>query len=110
LAVIFFLLHVGCPLWWEDWSVICSAVIHWLELCRTHNHILLSHLRLPQPGGPDPLIYIPQEQGGLVIPPGTGFPFCYLVGLLIMKYHHILTWNLTDIFLMFRTTSLYNVC
>jgi hypothetical protein len=31
---------------------------------RTHDHILLSHLRLPQPGGPGPRIYIPQEQGG----------------------------------------------
>jgi hypothetical protein len=42
---------------------------------RTHDHILLSHLRLPQPGGPGHCIYIPQEQGGPVIPPGTGFPF-----------------------------------
>jgi hypothetical protein len=40
---------------------------------RTHDHILLSHLRLPQPGGPGPCIYFPQEQGGPVIPPGTGF-------------------------------------
>jgi hypothetical protein len=30
---------------------------------RTHDHILQSHLRLPQ------------EQGDPVIPPGTGFPF-----------------------------------
>jgi hypothetical protein len=34
---------------------------------RTQDHILLSHLRLPQPGGPDPHIYIPQEQGGPVM-------------------------------------------
>jgi hypothetical protein len=40
-----------------------------------NEHILLSHLRLLQPGGPGPRIYIPQEQGGPVIPPGTGFPF-----------------------------------
>jgi hypothetical protein len=32
-------------------------------------------LRLPQPGGPGLRIYIPQEQGGPGIPPGTGFPF-----------------------------------
>jgi hypothetical protein len=31
--------------------------------------------RLSQPGGPGPRIYIPQEQGGPVIPPGTGFLF-----------------------------------
>jgi hypothetical protein len=42
--------------------------------CRTHDYILLSHLRLPQPGGPGPCIYIPQEQIGPVIPSGTGFP------------------------------------
>jgi hypothetical protein len=42
---------------------------------RTHDHILLPHLRLPQPGGPGSCVYIPQEQGGPVIPPGTGFPF-----------------------------------
>jgi hypothetical protein len=28
-------------------------------------------MRLPQPGGPYPRIYIPQEQDGPVIPPGT---------------------------------------
>jgi hypothetical protein len=37
--------------------------------------------RLPQPGGPSPRIYIPQEQGGPVIPPGTGFPFRRLLRL-----------------------------
>jgi hypothetical protein len=33
-----------------------------------------SNSRLPQPGEPGPRIYIPQEQGGTAIPPGTGFP------------------------------------
>jgi hypothetical protein len=42
---------------------------------RTHGHILLSHLRLPQPGGRGSRIYIPQEQGG------TGFPFLRLLRL-----------------------------
>jgi hypothetical protein len=37
---------------------------------RTHGHILLSHLRLPQPGGPGSRIYIPQEQRGPVMAPG----------------------------------------
>jgi hypothetical protein len=36
---------------------------------RTHDHILLSHLRLPQPGRPGSRIYIPQEHGGPVLPP-----------------------------------------
>jgi hypothetical protein len=41
----------------------------------------MSRLRLPKPGGPGPRIYIPQEQGGPVIPPGTGFPFRRLLRL-----------------------------
>jgi hypothetical protein len=44
---------------------------------RTHEHILLSHLRLPQPGGPGSCIYIPQEQGGPVIP---NSPCCVFSG------------------------------
>jgi hypothetical protein len=48
---------------------------------RAHGHILLSHLRLPQPGGPGSRIYILQEHGGPVIPPDTGFPFCRLLRL-----------------------------
>jgi hypothetical protein len=48
----------------------------------TQNRTLLSQsLRLPQPGGPGHRIYIPQEQGGPVIPPGTGFPFRRLLQL-----------------------------
>jgi hypothetical protein len=35
----------------------------------------VSGLRLPQLEGPSVCIYIPQEQGGPVIPPDTGFPF-----------------------------------
>jgi hypothetical protein len=38
-------------------------------------HYTVSDSRLPQPGGPGPCIYISQEQGGPVIPLGTGFPF-----------------------------------
>jgi hypothetical protein len=46
----------------------------------TQDHILLSQfLRLLQPGGPGPRIYIPQEQGGPVIPLGIGFPLGHLL-------------------------------
>jgi hypothetical protein len=34
--------------------------------------LLQSHLRLPQPGGPGPRVYILPEQGGLIIPPALG--------------------------------------
>jgi hypothetical protein len=54
---------------------LARAVTPWSKSCRTHGHILLSHLRIPQPEGPGPHIYIPQEQGGPVIPPGTGSLF-----------------------------------
>jgi hypothetical protein len=64
------LVSVGCPLWREDGSAICSVITQLSESRRTRNHILLSHLRLPQPGGPGSRIYIPQV--GPVIPPGTG--------------------------------------
>jgi hypothetical protein len=62
----FFLLRLRRPLWLEDRSVICSVITYWLESRRACNHTLLSHLRLPQPGGPGPRIYIPQEQRGRV--------------------------------------------
>jgi hypothetical protein len=38
---------------------------------RSHSRVRLLDSRLPQPGWPDPRIYIPQEQDGPVIPPGT---------------------------------------
>jgi hypothetical protein len=44
-------------------------------------YFTVSDSRLPQPGGPGPRIYIPQEQGGPVIAPGTGFPFRHLLRL-----------------------------
>jgi hypothetical protein len=49
---------------------------------------LLSHPRLPQPGGPGPCSYIPQEQGGPVIPPGTGFPLCRLIQLAGLRWRN----------------------
>jgi hypothetical protein len=64
------LVFVGCL---EDGSAICNVITQWSESLRTRNHIWLSHLRLPQPGGPGYRIYIPQEQGGPVISLGTRF-------------------------------------
>jgi hypothetical protein len=37
---------LGPPLWREDGSVICSAICQWSESRKTHNHTLLSRLRL----------------------------------------------------------------
>jgi hypothetical protein len=44
-------------------------------------YFTVSESRLPQPGGPGPRIFIPQDQSGPVIPPGTGFPFPHLLRL-----------------------------
>jgi hypothetical protein len=61
---------------------LASAVFLGYEFRGNHEHILLSHfLRLPQPGGSGSCIYFPQEQGGSVIPPDTGFHFCRLLRL-----------------------------
>jgi hypothetical protein len=42
---------------------------------RTHGHILRSHLRLTQPGGPGPRIYIPQGQVRPSYTPGNWVSF-----------------------------------
>jgi hypothetical protein len=59
-------------------------------------HILMSHLRLRQPGGPGSRIYIPQEQGGPLIPPGIGFPFCRLLRLASTRGNSALLSTATD--------------
>jgi hypothetical protein len=69
--------------------VLGSAVILGSESRRTRDNILLSQIRdSPNQGGPDPLIYIPQEQGGPVIPPGTGFPFRRLLRLAGLRWRY----------------------
>jgi hypothetical protein len=47
----------------------------------SRDHILLSHLSLHQPGRLGSRIYIPQEQGGPVIPLSTGLTFRQLLRL-----------------------------
>jgi hypothetical protein len=41
---------------------LARAVILGLKSCRTHGHILLSHLRLPQPGGPGSIFISPRNR------------------------------------------------
>jgi hypothetical protein len=69
--------------------VLASAVILRSESRATHDHIFtVSDSRLPQPGGSGPRIYIPQEQGGPVITPGTGFPFRRLLQLAGLRWRY----------------------
>jgi hypothetical protein len=51
-------------------------------------YFAVSDSRLPQPGGPGPRIYILQEHGGPVIPPGTGFPFRRLLRLAGLQWRY----------------------
>jgi hypothetical protein len=88
---------MGRPLWRENGSVVynCCSLRQ-----RSHSqvrvprgswpHFTISDLRLLQPGGPGPCIYIPQEQGGPVIPPGTGFHLHYSAGLGFLLYEYSL--------------------
>jgi hypothetical protein len=67
---------------------LARAFILWSKSRRTHDPILLFRMRLPQPGGPGSRIYIPEEQGGPVIPPGTGFPFHRLLRLAGLRWRY----------------------
>jgi hypothetical protein len=48
----------------------------------------VSYLRLLQPGGPRPRIYIPQEQGDPVIPPSPWFTFLRLLRLAGLRWRY----------------------
>jgi hypothetical protein len=65
----------------ERGSAICSVITQWSESRRTRNHTLLSHLRLPQPGGSGSHIYIPQGTGWPSYTSGIGLPLCCLLRL-----------------------------
>jgi hypothetical protein len=97
LSKIFGFLSVGCSLWREDGSAICNAITQWSELHGTCKNTLLSHLRLLQTRGLGSLIYIPQEQGGTVIPSGIGFPLRLLLRLAELRWRYsnpLPTWRL----------------
>jgi hypothetical protein len=51
-------------------------------------HCTISDTRLPQPVGRGSRIYIPPEQGGPFIPPGTEFPFRRLLLLARLRWRY----------------------
>jgi hypothetical protein len=64
-------------------------------------YLTVSDSRLPQPEGPGPRIYIPQEKDVTVIHPGTGFPFRRLLRLTGLRGRYSnpsYTWSLSRIF------------
>jgi hypothetical protein len=88
LSEIYGIVSVERPLWREDRTAICSAFTQWSKSRRTHDHILLSRLRLSQPGGPGSRIYIPQEQRVPVILLATGFPLRRLIRLIGLRLRY----------------------
>jgi hypothetical protein len=95
-------LDAGNPLQWEDGSVIYWYSCFWAlpeqsKSHRTHYHILLSHLRLPQPRGQSPCRNIPQEQGGTFTQSLCcgyhGDMYCFVVCILGMLYVVIWPWD-----------------
>jgi hypothetical protein len=68
---------------------LASAVILRSESRRTHDHILLSQIRdFPNLDGQVLVFISPPEQGGPVIPPGTGFPFRRLLLLAGLRWRY----------------------
>jgi hypothetical protein len=77
-----------CNLLVQLFLCLTRAMILGSKSLRTHGHILLSHLRLPQSGGQGPRIYILHKQGGPVVHPGTVFPFRRLLLLAGLRWRY----------------------
>jgi hypothetical protein len=91
---------VGRSLWREDGSIIYNCCWSSLVILKSASldswrHFTVSNSRLPQPGGPGLRIYIPKEQGGSVIPPGTGFPFHCLLRLAGLRWSY--SWSFSQL-------------
>jgi hypothetical protein len=80
--------NVGRPLWRENGAVAYNC--QWSSPAksflspsptRLSSYFTVSDSRLLQPVGPGPRVYIPQEQDGPVIPPGTGLTPCFRLEL-----------------------------
>jgi hypothetical protein len=81
-------LDVGRPPWWEEESVftIVAAAIQCSHFSsqvprESWSYCIVSDSTLPQPGGPGPRMYNPQEQDFPVISTNNGFPFRRLLPL-----------------------------
>jgi hypothetical protein len=82
---------------------VTSTVILRSKSCGTHDHILLSQIQ-DSPNLED--IYIPQELGGPVIAPGTGFPLRCLLWLAGLQWRYLNLplhghWIMSSLFLLY---------
>jgi hypothetical protein len=65
----------------------CQCSHSWVQVTwDSWPRFTVSDSRLPQSGRSGLCSCIPQEQGGPVIPPGTGFPFCHLLWLAGLRW------------------------
>jgi hypothetical protein len=69
-------------------TVSLSWCLGFAEAVTLGSNIVLSHLRLPQSGGPGTRIYIFQEEGSPVTPPGSGFPLRRLSRLVGLRWRY----------------------
>jgi hypothetical protein len=84
---------VGLPFWREDSLLFTIAAV---PLQRSHSRVRVPFETLPTWRARSLCLY-PPEQGGAVIPPGTGFPFRRLLRfdqLLTCSPYNISTWTI----------------
>jgi hypothetical protein len=86
---------MGFSLWRENGSDVYNccwsspAQSSWVRVpWDSWSYFTVSDSRLHQPRGPGPRIYIPPEQGGPVIPPGSGFSFRRLLWLAGLRWRY----------------------
>jgi hypothetical protein len=83
------------PLWWEKESVVYNCC--WPSPAQSFSGpspaglitiFYCLRFETPPSGVPGPRIYISHEQGGPVVPPGTGFPFHRLLRLAGLRWRY----------------------
>jgi hypothetical protein len=83
-----FAVEGGSVIYCCSWALPAQS-LSGLGLAGLKDNILLSQFfKLSQPGWPGARIYIPQVQGGPVIPPGTGFPFRRLLRVAGLRWRY----------------------
>jgi hypothetical protein len=69
-------------------SLVSKVILKVRVLRDSWPYFTISDSRLPQPGRPGHRIYIPHDQGDLVIPPDTGFPFRHLLRFVRLRWRY----------------------
>jgi hypothetical protein len=95
IIIIIIIIITGKTALFESWpSSAYPARFHPVFTCLVFAKIIFLQSKVvspasnPQPGGPGLCTSVPQEQGGLFIPPGTGFPFRRLLWLSGLRWRY----------------------